>query len=62
MPRGKNTNVWMTCQECDMQNYVERVNERTLGGEKLIVKKFCPKDNKHTKHKSGKKITHAAKK
>lgn len=62
MPRGKNTNVWMICQECDMQNHVTRVNERTLELKKakLIIKKYCSTCNDHTPHKNGKKITHSS--
>ncbi|MBU0577315.1 50S ribosomal protein L33 [Patescibacteria group bacterium] len=66
MPRGKNTNVYLVCQEavskdkkCGMQNYKTRINKKTITG-KLEHKKFCAKCNKSTLHASGSEIKHSS--
>ena len=66
MPRGKNTNVYLVCQEkiskdkkCAMQNYKTRINKRTIDG-KLEHNKYCPKCNKSTLHTSGSEIKHSS--
>ncbi len=44
--------VWMQCSECGELNY--RTLVKTGGGEalkKLELKKFCPRERKHTDHK-----------
>lgn len=58
MPRGKNTNVYLICQECKMQNYKTRINKKTTS--KLEHKKFCAKCNKSTAHASGSEIKHSS--
>jgi large subunit ribosomal protein L33 len=46
--------VWMQCTECDSLNY--RTQVKTAGGApKLVLKKYCPVDRKHTEHKLKKK-------
>ena len=74
MPRGKNTNVYLVCQnpkgkgkgkgkgddkKCGMQNYKTRINKKTITG-KLEHKKFCPKCNASTPHASGSEIKHSS--
>ena len=58
MPRGKNTNVYLVCKECKMQNYTTRINKKTT--EKLEHKKYCTKCNKSTMHASGSEIKHSS--
>jgi len=42
--------VWLQCTECNDLNY--RTQVRVAGGvPKLKLKKFCPRDRKHTEHK-----------
>jgi len=42
--------VWLQCTSCDELNY--RTQVRTLGGTpKLALKKYCPRERKHTQHK-----------
>ncbi len=58
MPRGKNTNVYLSCKTCGMQNYKTRINKKKT--QKLEHNKFCPKCNKHTPHASGSEIRHSS--
>jgi len=60
MPRGKNTNVYLSCTSCKMQNYKTRINKRTIEG-KLELRKFCKKCNKAVVHASGSEIKHSSK-
>ncbi len=42
--------VWMQCTACGELNY--RTDVRVQGGiPKLELKKYCPRERKHTKHK-----------
>jgi large subunit ribosomal protein L33 len=42
--------VFLQCTECGELNY--RTNVRTQGGvPKLALKKYCPRERKHTQHK-----------
>ncbi|MCD6304409.1 MAG: 50S ribosomal protein L33 [Planctomycetes bacterium] len=42
--------VWLQCGDCGALNY--RTNVRTQGGvPKLSLKKYCPRQRKHTLHK-----------
>gem|GEM_PF-1540262 len=59
MPRGKNTNVYLICQECKMQNYKTRINKKTITG-KLEHKKFCSTCNKSQPHATGSEIKHSS--
>ena len=44
--------VFLVCDECGDYNYTLR---RKPGGEKLKIKKFCPRLRKHTLHSEKKK-------
>ena len=44
--------VFLVCQETGQYNYTIR---RKAGGEKLKLKKYCPKLRKHTLHVEKKK-------
>ncbi|HLX62708.1 MAG TPA: 50S ribosomal protein L33 [Planctomycetota bacterium] len=44
--------IILECTECGERNYMTTLN--TKGGKKIEVKKFCPKHNKRTMHKSRK--------
>ena len=42
--------VWLQCNDCDDLNY--RTEVRVQGGvPKLSLKKYCPRERKHTVHK-----------
>jgi len=58
MPRGKNTNVYLSCEKCKMQNYTTRINKKTT--KKLEHNKFCSKCNSSTSHVSGSEIKHSS--
>lgn len=75
MPRGKNTNVYLSCKGkitkkggkptggCGMQNYKTRINKRTLemkGTKKLEHMKYCSTCNTSTLHASGSEIKHSS--
>lgn len=42
--------IGLKCAECSEINYSTTKNSKTHT-EKLEMKKFCPRDNKHTLHK-----------
>ena len=42
--------ITMACQECKERNYVTRKNRRN-DPDRLELKKFCPRDGKHTVHR-----------
>ena len=46
------TKVILICEECLSRNYVTTKNKQS--SERLELKKFCPKCNKHTLHKETK--------
>ena len=46
--------VWLQCTACDDLNY--RTNIKVAGGvQKVEVKKYCPRERKHTLHKTKRK-------
>ena len=46
--------VWLQCTSCDDLNY--RTNIKVAGGvQKVELKKFCPRERKHTQHKTKRK-------
>ena len=45
--------VTMECTECGMKNY--RTQMDTRGAAKLRLKKYCPRQRKHTEHRERKK-------
>ena len=49
--------VFLVCEETGDHNYTLR---RKTGGEKLKLKKFCPRLRKHTIHNEKKKYTFSA--
>jgi len=42
--------ITLACQECKSRNYITRKNRRN-DPDRLELKKFCPKDRKHTIHR-----------
>jgi len=54
MAKGKKKaeTVFLVCKEADHYNYSLR---RKPGGEKLSLKKYCPRCRKHTEHVEKKK-------
>jgi len=50
--KKKVESVFLVCEETGDQNYTVR---RKMGGEKLRLKKYCPRLRKHTMHVEKKK-------
>ena len=50
MPRDL---VIMACTECKRRNYTTTKNKRTTTG-RLELKKFCPREKRHTLHRETK--------
>src|SRR3954469_6118844 len=42
--------ITLACQECKNRNYITRKNRRN-DPDRLELKKYCPKDRKHTVHR-----------
>ena len=42
-------NVTLFCSECKEENYRKEKNKRNTP-ERLKIKKYCPRCNKHTEH------------
>ncbi|MBE0700190.1 MAG: 50S ribosomal protein L33 [Acholeplasmataceae bacterium] len=45
--------VKLICTECGEENYYTSKNKKTTP-ERLEMKKYCPRDRKHTNHKEKK--------
>ncbi|HBP25840.1 MAG TPA: 50S ribosomal protein L33 [Acholeplasmatales bacterium] len=45
--------IILICEECLSRNYTIRRN-KLANTERMVIKKFCPKCNKHTIHKETK--------
>ncbi|MEO5366798.1 MAG: 50S ribosomal protein L33 [Magnetococcus sp. WYHC-3] len=45
--------ISLVCDECGRRNYTTDKNKRTKP-DKLVLRKYCPFDRKHTSHKEGK--------
>jgi large subunit ribosomal protein L33 len=45
--------VTLECTECGARNY--RTQMETRGNTKLRIKKYCPRERKHTLHRERKK-------
>jgi large subunit ribosomal protein L33 len=45
--------VWLECSGCGERNY--RVQKETRGANRLELKKYCPRERKHTAHKESRK-------
>ena len=45
--------VWLECSGCGERNY--RVQKETRGANRLELKKYCPRERKHTPHKESRK-------
>ena len=58
MPRGRNTNVYLVCNECEMQNYTIRINKKITP--KLEHHKYCSTCNASVSHVSGSEIKHSS--
>ncbi|MCQ9290883.1 MULTISPECIES: 50S ribosomal protein L33 [Staphylococcus] len=46
-------NVTLACTECGDRNYISTKNKRT-NPERIEMKKFCTRENKHTLHRETK--------
>ncbi len=60
MAKGpKNEWVWMECTSCGERNYRTTVSAKPSQGQqqqaKLELKKYCPRERKHTVHKMRRK-------
>jgi len=45
--------ITLECTECGQRNY--RTQRETRGGGRMEIKKYCPRDRKHTAHKERRK-------
>jgi len=45
--------VWLECTQCKSRNY--RIQKETRGAGRLELRKYCPKERKHTVHKESRK-------
>ena len=45
--------ITLECTDCGSRNY--RTEKETRGAGRLELKKFCPKDRRHTVHKERRK-------
>jgi len=50
---GARVKVTLVCSECKRKNYTTMKNRRNTV-DKLVLKKYCSFDRKHTEHKEGK--------
>jgi len=50
---GARIKLTLVCSECKRKNYTTMKNKRNSTG-KLVLKKYCSFDRKHTVHKEGK--------
>jgi large subunit ribosomal protein L33 len=60
VPRGRHSavakatdvrpKITMACTECKERNYITRKNRRN-DPDRIELKKFCPRDGKHTLHR-----------
>lgn len=46
-------NITLACTECGERNYISTKNKRTIT-ERIELKKYCPRDKKHTLHRETK--------
>ncbi|MDQ0161342.1 50S ribosomal protein L33 [Bacillus alveayuensis] len=46
-------NITLACTECGERNYISTKNKRT-NTERIELKKYCPRDKKHTLHRETK--------
>ena len=53
MAKEKREYIWMECTSCGAKNY--RTQRTMAGAERLQLKKYCPKEMKHTLHKENRK-------
>ena len=45
--------VWLECQECKSRNY--RTQKEMRGSGRLELKKYCPRERRHTVHRESRK-------
>ncbi len=45
--------VTLACQECKRRNYTTMKNKKNTP-DKMVLKKYCPYDRRHTEHKETK--------
>lgn len=53
--RGARQLLGLVCSVCKKQNYITEKN-KTNTTEKLVLRKYCPKCRKHTKHEERQKL------
>jgi len=51
--QGARLKVTLVCAECKRKNYTTMKNKKNTT-DKLVLKKYCSYDRKHTDHKEGK--------
>ncbi len=53
MAEKKRDYVWLECTSCGERNYRTEKNLRST--DRLELRKFCPRERKHTVHKESRK-------
>jgi len=48
--KGNRVIIGLECKMCKGRNYTTTKNKKRTP-DKLLLKKYCPKDRKHTEHK-----------
>jgi len=51
---GERVRIALVCDECGARNYQTTKSRKKQQGERLTIKKFCPKCNRHTPHSESK--------
>jgi len=51
---GDRQRVVLVCEVCDARNYQTTKARKVGQSERLALKKFCPKCNRHTTHRESK--------
>ena len=50
---GERRRVALVCEECGSRNY-KKTRKKDAPGERMELKKYCPKCNRHTVHRESK--------
>jgi len=51
--KSKREHIFLACTECKAKNYITQKNKMNTT-ERLELKKYCPRDKRHTVHKEAK--------
>jgi large subunit ribosomal protein L33 len=51
---GERARIFLVCGECGARNYRTTKARHAKPGDRLELKKFCPRCNRHTSHQESK--------